>query len=213
MPTSFPMLSENRLRDDDGLFHGLLHNGMVGVYVIQGAHFRYVNQRFAELFGYQPEDICGQLGPLDLVIPQDRPRVAATMAQRLHSQAEFAHYSFRGQTRNGQHLDLEVFGIRTTLDGAPAIVGMLVDVTGRCASERAVTEQLNFTAQVIEAIPSPLFFKDEAGRYVGCNKAFEQFIGRQRNELLGRSVFDISPPDLAERYHAADQALFDNPGI
>ncbi len=213
MPIPPFTLSESRFRDDDGLFHGLLHNGMVGVYVIQHGKFRYVNPRLAELFGYTQQEISGHFSPLDLVTPFDQERVAQAMEQRLQHRAECAHYSFRGQTRQGQSVDVEVFGIRTTLDGAPAIVGMLVDVTGRCASERAVTEQLNFTAQVIEAIPSPLFFKDEAGRYVGCNKAFEQFIGRQRNELLGRSVFDISPPDLAERYHAADQALFDNPGI
>jgi hypothetical protein len=31
--------------------------------------------------------------------------------------------------------------------------------------------------------------------------------------MIGRSVFDISPPELAARYHEADQALFDNPGV
>jgi hypothetical protein len=60
-----------------------------------------------------------------------------------------------------QPIELEVFGNRTEFDGRPAIIGMLVDITARCAAERTANEQLNFIGQLIEAIPSPLFFKDE----------------------------------------------------
>ena len=124
-----------------------------------------------------------------------------------------AHYTFHGAHRERRALELEVFGTRTEFAGKPAIIGMLIDITARRAAERTATEQLNFTAQLIEAIPSPLFFKDEQGRYVGCNKAFEAFLGSPRDAIIGRTVFELSPPDLAQRYHAADQALLDNPGV
>ena len=76
----------------------------------------------------------------------------------------------------------------------------------------AVQESLQLARQLIEVIPSPVFYKDAEGRYLGCNEAFEEFIGRRRGDIVGRSVFDLSPPDLAERYQAADQALLDHPG-
>ena len=58
-----------------------------------------------------------------------------------------------------------------------------------------------------------MFYKDELGRYLGCNRAFEQFIGSTRQQLHGKSVYELSPKDLADRYFAADKALFDNPGV
>ena len=73
-------------------------------------------------------------------------------------------------------------------------------------------QNLQYIAQLVESIPSPLFYKDEHGRYLGCNKAFETFIGTPRDAVIGKSVFELSPPELASRYHAADQALFDHPG-
>jgi len=206
-------LTEDLIREADGLFLGLLRNAMIGVYIIQNGLFRYVNPRFAEMFGYTQEDICGHFSPADLIEPQDRDKVQEAIDKRIDGHAETAHYTFHGTHRERRALELEVFGTRTEFAGKPAIIGMLIDITARRAAERTATEQLNFIGQLIEAIPSPLFFKDEQARYVGCNKAFEAFLGSPRDAIIGRSVFELSPPDLAQRYHAADQALFDTPGV
>ena len=213
MPLTHVPLTEDLIREADGLFLGLLRNALIGVYIIQNGLFRYVNPRFAEMFGYAQKDICGRFGPADLIEPQDLDKVQEAIDKRIDGSAETAHYTFHGSHREGRALELEVFGTRTEFAGKPAIIGMLIDITARRAAERTATEQLNFTAQLIEAIPSPLFFKDEQGRYVGCNKAFEAFLGSPRDAIIGRTVFDLSPPDLAQRYHAADQALLDNPGV
>ncbi|MBP7392561.1 MAG: EAL domain-containing protein [Zoogloea sp.] len=213
MPLTHVPLTEDLIREADGLFLGLLRNALIGVYIIQNGLFRYVNPRFAEMFGYAQKDICGRFGPADLIEPQDLDKVQEAIDKRIDGSAETAHYTFHGSHREGRALELEVFGTRTEFAGKPAIIGMLIDITARRAAERTATEQLNFTAQLIEAIPSPLFFKDEQGRYVGCNKAFEAFLGSPRDAIIGRTVFELSPPDLAQRYHAADQALLDNPGV
>ena len=206
-------LTEDLIREADGLFLGLLRNALVGVYIIQDELFRYVNPRFAEMFGYSQADICGHIGPRALIAEEDVPKVLNAIANRINGITDTAHYTFQGRHRNGELIELEVFGNRTQFEGRPAIIGMLVDITARGAAERTATEQLSFIGQLIEAIPSPLFFKDEQARYLGCNKAFETFNGRPRSELIGRSVFDIAPPDLAARYHEADQTLFDHPGV
>ncbi|MBF0246842.1 MAG: diguanylate cyclase [Alphaproteobacteria bacterium] len=65
---------------------------------------------------------------------------------------------------------------------------------------------------VINAIPTPIFFKDAGGRYLGCNKAFEQFVGRPREELVGKDVFELWDAELAQVYHDADAALYDHGG-
>jgi PAS domain S-box-containing protein len=123
-----------------------------------------------------------------------------------------SHYSFRGVRKDGEGLDVEVFGVSTRFAGRPAIIGMLMDVTERNDAERAVKDQLQFITRLVDTIPNPVFYKDEVGRYIGCNVAFEQFIGTPREQLIGYSVFDLSPPDLAARYHAADQSLFNSRG-
>ncbi|ABV36791.1 diguanylate cyclase with PAS/PAC sensor [Shewanella sediminis HAW-EB3] len=66
---------------------------------------------------------------------------------------------------------------------------------------------------LIDTLPVPIFYKDKVGIYLGCNRAFEDFIKIERSQLIGNNVFQLFDRELAEIYHSADQALFDNPGI
>ncbi|MEI6858377.1 MAG: diguanylate cyclase [Shewanella sp.] len=66
---------------------------------------------------------------------------------------------------------------------------------------------------VIDLLPVPIFYKDVAGIYLGCNKAFEDFIKLTREQMIGSSVYDLFDKELADVFQQADQALFDNPGV
>ena len=59
----------------------------------------------------------------------------------------------------------------------------------------------------LDILPSPIFIKDKAGRYIACNKAFENYLGLPRSRIIGSTVFDISPPELAAVYLNADLDL------
>jgi two-component system NtrC family sensor kinase len=97
-----------------------------------------------------------------------------------------------------------------TRDEIGALAGtfnqMLSRLTGK---ERALKEQLYFLQILIDVMPNPVFFKDAQGRYLGCNKAFEEYIGISKSAIIGSTVFDIAPPHLAETYHRADTDLFE----
>lgn len=74
-------------------------------------------------------------------------------------------------------------------------------------------QQLQFSRVLIETIPYPLFYKDVRGVFLGCNKAFESYIGLSSPELLGKTVRDFQPTALAEIYIKADEELLRNPGV
>ncbi|MEW5961188.1 MAG: PAS domain-containing protein, partial [Chloroflexota bacterium] len=74
-------------------------------------------------------------------------------------------------------------------------------------------EQQGFLQALIDTIPSPIFYKDLEGRYLGCNAAFEKYIGLVKAELIGKSVYDIAPQELADKYHEKDVELFKEPGM
>lgn len=69
-----------------------------------------------------------------------------------------------------------------------------------------------FLHTLIETIPNPIFYKNRAEIYIGCNRAFEEFTGLARTEIIGRSVVDMGPGEIVEEYRRMDDDLFDNPG-
>jgi PAS domain S-box-containing protein len=87
------------------------------------------------------------------------------------------------------------------------------DITERARMESSLKESASFLNTLLEAMPVPVFYKDVEGRYTGVNRAFETFFGKTRAELVGKTVFDIAPHDLAELYHARDLELFHKPGM
>lgn len=93
-----------------------------------------------------------------------------------------------------------------------AVVTVFRDVTPRPLVEDLLLRREANLNSLFEAIPNPFFIKDRKGRYLGFNSVFENFLGLSREQLLGKTVYDISPKQLADRYYEADQALFDHPG-
>ena len=89
------------LTEADSLLFGLLENELVGVYVIQGGRFAYVNATLAKMFGYAQEEICGRLGPMELTCPEDQDRARAEIAKRVEGQAKASFYSFQGLRKDG----------------------------------------------------------------------------------------------------------------
>lgn len=78
-------------------------------------------------------------------------------------------------------------------------------------SQLSQIEHEHFLTQVIESTTNPIFYKGINGRYLGCNNAFAKLLGFSKDEIIGKTVFEISPKELAEKYNQMDQEFFKNP--
>ncbi len=96
--------------------------------------------------------------------------------------------------------------------GNKFIVGVIRDITERRQAEEALRQRLNFQQMLIDRIPSPIFYKDIEGRYLGCNSSFESYIGMYKADIIGKTVHEVFSGDLADIYCRADLALFEEPG-
>lgn len=73
-------------------------------------------------------------------------------------------------------------------------------------------ENPNLHQKIIDALPIPIFYRDINGVYKATNQAHEKFIGLKKEEIIGKTVFDIQPSELAGLYARRDQELFESPG-
>jgi PAS domain S-box-containing protein len=82
-------------------------------------------------------------------------------------------------------------------------------------SRQALREQLHFTEALIEALPIPTCFKARDGTYLGVNKAWEEFFGIPREEIIGKQVSDLYPraPIVAEKHAEMDEHLWQAPSV
>jgi PAS domain S-box-containing protein len=66
--------------------------------------------------------------------------------------------------------------------------------------------------KIIDALPIPIFYRDMKGIYIACNLAQEKLLGLPKSQIIGKTVFDIQPFEIAEIYAKRDQELLDSPG-
>ena len=77
---------------------------------------------------------------------------------------------------------------------------------------QGMIDDLELQQKIIDALPIPIFYRDKNGVYVSCNRAHEDFIGKPKDQIIGKTAFDFQPPEIAEIYARRDQELFDSPG-
>jgi PAS domain S-box-containing protein len=79
---------------------------------------------------------------------------------------------------------------------------------------RDLPAQLRVAQDLIEVLPIPVFFKGRDGKYIGVNKAWEDFFGVPREAIIGSGVVDLYPqdPSIAQRHLAMDEELWRNAG-
>ncbi|HBL57667.1 MAG TPA: hypothetical protein DDZ80_03675, partial [Cyanobacteria bacterium UBA8803] len=65
-----------------------------------------------------------------------------------------------------------------------------------------------FLNNILNAIPDPIFVKDEQHRWIVFNDAFCQFMGRSRPELMGKSDYDFFPKAEADVFWQKDNLVF-----
>ncbi len=79
-----------------------------------------------------------------------------------------------------------------------AVIETLEDISERKLAQEAIANHNLFLQEILDAIPNPVFYKDTHGAYIGCNKAFQSFVGLSFDEITGKTIADVMPLRYAE---------------
>ena len=91
------------------------------------------------------------------------------------------------------------------------IIGIIsVPVTSRerKQAEEALESEHTLLRNLIDNVPDRIYAKDFEGRFIICNEAMIRRMGMtSMTELVGKSDFDLLPPEMAQRFHDDEQAI------
>jgi PAS domain S-box-containing protein len=77
-------------------------------------------------------------------------------------------------------------------------------------TQRRMEEFIATAESVFDALPIPIYLRDTHGRFILTNKAHCNLIGRKREEVIGKTVFDLYLPEQAERFAALDRTVLES---
>ena len=165
------------------------------------------NPAAEKMFGLGELQVLGKPSPLGIgrseqKIAELRTRVLA--GETLHG----FEISVDRVGQNGHAEQIEISMAAAPLLGVGGnIIGILTtctDITDMKATSRKLDEQLRFTRELLEVIPNPIFYKGRDGKYLGFNRAWEQFFGMARNAWVGKSYAEVFADDTTEQIAQED---------
>jgi len=212
--------AENGLRSSEGRYRALIENApeAVVVYETENGTVVEANPQAEALFGREPGSLIGTdfEASIGRLTPAGLLADAATKWQGAIRQAAAgvsSRFEWAYRMADGTTGVCDVHLIKLPDEyGNVFLRCSLADITARTRAEAALTEEKYFLNSLLEAIAVPVFYKDRQGRYTGCNEAFLASLGKRRDEIIGKSVFDLAPATIAQRYFEMDEALFAQPG-
>lgn len=207
--------SLRKLLDDNRLLgeykHALEESTMILRYDAAGI-IQYVNDAFCAASGYERRELVGNHYHMIVDEPEKVEKGRHDKIQSNFADAKVWHGVIRNRRKDGSRLwtNTTVVPMRDANGQVTELLGVKMDITDQMEAERKVQDQLSFLETMLDAIPYPVFYKDSLTRFVGVNGAFLRIMGKVRDEVIGKTVWDLFPSVLAARYDAMDRELLND---
>lgn len=122
--------TELELKESEKKYSTLVENSLTGIYIAQNSKIVFANPRFAKMHGYSREEVIG-LESVDFFHPDNRNLFKEIQQKRLKGEEVPQIYEIKGIKKSGESFWTRRASSIIEFEGAPAVLGNVVDITAR----------------------------------------------------------------------------------
>jgi PAS domain S-box-containing protein len=200
-------VAERKVRSERDFSEAILNSlpGVVYLYDRSGRFLRW-NKNFERVTGYSAAEIA-TMHPLDFFAGAEKETVAARIGSVFTDGEASVEADF--VARGGRAIPYYFTGVLTRFEGQDCLVGVGIDLSAHRQVETALRESEERFNAFMDATPAITWITDAEGRHVFMNRAWDEALGLQRAEWLGKTAAGMVPPEVAERIRQSDLAVLE----
>ncbi len=167
----------------------------------------YVNLKFCNLTGYSKEEVIGK-NPRILKSESTAKEYFTNLWNTILSGKEWRG-ELQNRKKNGE-LYWESALISPIINDNQIITHFIAikeDITERKLAEAERIRQAGLITSLLDSIPDIIFFKDLKGNYLGCNLPFAEFIGKTKEEIIGKNDRELFDRETADSFVYYDKEM------
>lgn len=169
----------------------LLSDNLVGLTTATG-QFKKANLTYTHIFGYSPEEMLQQ-NILEMIHPDDLPASLIETNNMIAGKSAIA-FENRLRTKSGEWRTIS--WMATAEPDTKDIFSIGHDITEERRKEQLLSESESNFRTFFENSPGLMCTHDLQGYFLSVNEAGAAGLGYTLDELVGYSLFDISPKEL-----------------
>jgi len=155
-----------------------------------------INEGFTNLTGYTREDVIGVLSSEIKIwnIPDDRQK----LIEGLQKNGSISNLESDFRCKDGSIKRAIMSAQIIKINEEPHILSVTKDITEKKKIENKLIETEEIFSKFLEHSPIYVFFKDTEIRPIRLSKNYENMLGMPISEILGKTMDDLFPSDLAK---------------
>jgi PAS domain S-box-containing protein len=163
--------AEEVLRQSEEKYKTLVDSSLTGIFIHQDGKYVFVNNRFAEMHGFQTtEELIGE-DPMTLIHPDEREALRKVAAKRLKGDVVPQQYVVRRLNKDGETVWCEMMATLIEYEGKRAVMGNMIDISEHRRTEDALRKSEEKYSTVVEKTLTGIYI-DKGGTIQFCNKKF-----------------------------------------
>ncbi len=183
------------LQKSESTFRVMSEQSFVGIYILKGRTFMYVNPRLCAITGYSEKELISEINLLDLVHRDDLNHVRKQHELWEKNPDNPVEFSLRIVSKSDKILHVKTYGSAIEKDGEQVLLGVVIDQT----SQKKALESYQ---SLFNSISDGVYILDVDGSFLEVNKQFEKMYGYDKEEVLGKSFSHISASEKVNLYDA-----------
>jgi PAS domain S-box-containing protein len=184
--------AEEALRESEERFRLLVDHGFDGIFIHENFRIVDMNNQLIDITGYSSSELFG-LPPINLFTPDSQ--------QRIHDyiiSGKQGYYELELRKKDGRILQIESFGAPCRFHGREARIVALRNITERKEAEEALRVSENEFSKLYEGMRDCFVVVDMDGKIINYNRAYQELIGFDDDEIPQLTNIDITPEEWRE---------------
>ncbi len=200
-----------KAEENESNFRAIFENSLDAIGITKNGINVLFNPAYLKLFGYKDQEELIGKSLLNQIAPKEHEKIRQYVKNRSLGEYAPTFHETIGIRKNGEEFPLEVKIGTYYLNNERYTITIIRDISELKKAASITKRNHEFTEALLKSIPTPVFFKDKEGRYIGCNLAFSQQMGISSEDIKGKTAIDLWPGELGETYHKMDLELLENP--
>ena len=188
---------EDALNDSEEKYRNIVETAGEGIIIASPeGKFQFVNNKFADMLGYSPEEILGRFSNEFIY---DEPEKAKVKESRNHlRKGELIQREMKFRRKNGSQL-WTLFNATPIIDAQNNHIGNLAmhtDITERKKIEEAISKSEKNYKDLVTRARTIIIKVDTEGCFTYFNEFAQSFFGYNEEEIIGKAAIDTIVPKI-----------------
>lgn len=162
------------------------------------------NKSLCDMLGYDPNEILRlKITDIDSI---ESPEENEYHLKKIKENG-YDRFETILKTKNEEYITAEISVAYMTLE-LQFIIVFVRDITQSKKLTDDVKKQAGLISSLLDSVPDLIFYKDIEGRYIGCNYSFAEHIGKKRDEIIGKTDYDLFSKKEADFFINNDKKIY-----